>query len=359
MQLIDAIPVTFGSDIRRIELLFGNLVQIPPEHQVDAIVISAFPYDYTPTPSSLIGQLEQSGISVQKLATRPFADLRTNFSCWLSEEIGGKAHSFRRLICFEPFERGSPPETVSDIFQALAPFAYAQPAIRSIGMPVLAASDQGYSISTMLPPLLIACRNWLAAGFPLHSIKLVVRSERALHEALPIFKEHKKSDATPVPISLNRRRPSDVSISTEDSRDATYDIFVGYSREDAGVAQHFAKHIKHTGLKVFIDQSEIEIGSSWQQRIFDALESCSITVALYSPGFVQSKVCKEEFNISWLRGRDAGKSLIFPLLLRDVALPAYMRTLNYIDCRMNDYLKIESAASVLAARLCCSKEPSA
>jgi hypothetical protein len=350
VKLIDTITVTFGSDIRRIELLLGDLTQIPEEQRVDAIIVSAFPYDYAPTTGSLIGALHRSGLSVQALARDPYADLRSNFSCWLSREIAPSIAglSFRHLLCFELLARGTPPETVSDIFQALAPFAYAEPAIRSVAMPVVATGDQGYSISTMLPPLLTAAKNWLTIGFPLRTIKLVVRSEGALAEAIPIFKRYQEPGSPTGPQAGTQGQD-------RSSHAAAYDVFVSYSRQDEGAAQHLATRLKQSGLTVFIDRSEIDVGSSWQQKIFDALESCQVTVALYSPGFVESKVCKEEFNISWARGREEGRSMIFPLLVRDASLPTYMKLLNYIDCRVSDHGKIASAASALATNLHSSK----
>src|SRR5262249_26030083 len=96
---------------------------------------------------------------------------------------------------------------------------------------------------------------------------------------------------------------------------------------------------------------EIDIGASWQQRIFNALDNCTATAAFYSPDFLSSKVCQEEFNISWARRRETGKDIIYPLLIRDAALPTYMRMLNYIDCRTSNRDKIETAASDLAAKL--------
>ena len=43
MKLIDRITVRHGDKLHHIELLVGDLTDIPPEHAVDALVVSAFP----------------------------------------------------------------------------------------------------------------------------------------------------------------------------------------------------------------------------------------------------------------------------------------------------------------------------
>jgi hypothetical protein len=356
MKIIDTIEVLSRSSTHRIELLLGDLTHIPVEHGVDVLIVSAFPNDYLPTQGSLIGALYRKGLSLLTLAQKPEADLRENFSCWLSKEILPPIAglSFRYVLCFEPSIRGTPPEVVSDIFRALAPFTYGTPEIHSIAMPVLAAGDQGYSISQMLSSLLIAATYWLAIGFPVTTIKLVIRTEGALSEALSVFRQFKaKSKA-----QGNGRAQTAIAVrsNTEQrfkERNAAnpYDVFISYSRLDEESARHFAYQLKLRGIRVFVDRSEIEVGAAWQQKIFDALENCSMTAAFYSPEFVSSKVCKDEFNISWARGRDMGQNLIFPLLIRDATLPTYMKMLNYMDCRICDKVKIANAALMLTERL--------
>jgi hypothetical protein len=347
MRLVDTIEVQSGSAVHRIELLVGDLAAIPDEHRVDVLVVSAFPRDYSPTPTSLIGALHTKGLDVGQLARQPEADLRANFSCWISRQITPSVPglAFQRILCFEPAVRGRPPDLVGDIFRALAPFVFAQPALRSMAMPVVAAGDQGFSISTMLPPLLDAAKNWLAIGFPMDTIKLVVRSEEALLEALPIFKKYQE----PVGPRPGIAKPGVQAKAAEKS--TRYDVFVSYSRQDEDAARHLSENLTQRGVRVFVDRSAINTGASWQQKIYDALETCSVVAALYSPGYVKSKMCKEELNISLARRREMDEDFIFPLLIRDAELPVYMRMLNYIDCRISDKAKIASAAGELASRL--------
>jgi hypothetical protein len=109
---------------RHVELLVGDLANIPSEHAVDVLVISAFPNDYSPTANSLIGALDRRGVSVSELASAKQFDLRDNFSCWLSREVVADVPDlhFKRILCFEPIARGSPtyPTFISSVFCVLS-----------------------------------------------------------------------------------------------------------------------------------------------------------------------------------------------------------------------------------------------
>ncbi len=338
-----------------IELLVGDLTDIPPEHAVDALVVSAFPNDYSPTGSSLIGALHSRGINVENLAADKEIDLRNNFSCWLSKEIITEIQglSFKRILCFEPTTRDKAPDLVRGIFQALAPFTFSDPHVRSIALPVVAAGDQGHSISTMLPPLVDAAVHWLHTGYPLDTIKLVVRSEQSLGEALPLFRAGAsilnsltlsgRAGAAPTGNPL-------IQIEGE-IKAANFDVFISYSRQDELAAKALEATLVSSGLAVFRDLTAIEVGDPWQHKIYDALEGCTAAAILLSPAFLESKMCKDEFNIAYARKRDQENIVLFPILLRDAALPTYMRLINYTDCRINDHTKISAAAEQLVRLL--------
>jgi hypothetical protein len=305
------------------------------------LVVSAFPNDYTPTSGSLIGALERKGLSVRSLASEKEIDLREAFSCWLSREFTPRDPGlrFRRILCFEPRRRGEPPEVVGDIFRALTPILAEKPEIRSIALPVVAAGDQGYGVAEMLVPLLDAALHWLENGLPLDRVKVVAHTDAQAEEALEVFSRQKGeylSDVQPT-----------------GTEGAEYDVFISYSRANASESEAMERSLRESrsDIKIFADRNEIDIGSAWQPEIFESLDRCRKVVAMLSPDYLASKVCKEEFNIAWIRGRETDVEVIFPIYLYTTALPTYMKYRTYFDCREGDRSKIAEASTSLLAAL--------
>jgi hypothetical protein len=346
MRLIKTIEVTSGGTSRRIELLLGDLTEMPPEHAVDVLVVSAFPGDYRPYPGTLVAALDAKNVFLDSLLENAEADLRKDFGCWLSRPIAKRPRGleFSRVLGFEPLLRGSPSEVVSDIFRALAPFVHASPSIRSVAMPIVAAGQQGVPISSMLPALMEAAWNQLSAGLPLDVVKIVVFDKEKLKDAKRLFIPPKKDH---VLFSFGRRQPD----AAPPSRDRLCDVFISYSREDQAAAHHFASALSKAGIRPFVDTLQINVGASWQQRIWDALAGSTRTAVFYSPSFLTSKVCQDEFNTAMILRRRRTDSFIFPVLVRDCDLPAHMEMLNFHDCRPSDKDRLSAAAETLVASL--------
>jgi len=339
MRLLDTIFIR-GKEGKRIELHQGDLTTLRPDEAVDLLVVSAFPNDYLPTNTSLIGALYKKGLSVATLAQSKDKDLRHDFSCWLSHEISPQNQGlrFRRILCFEPIARGEPPELVGDIFRAMTPILGEKSDISSVAMPIVAAGDQGYPISTMLVPLLDAAIHWMEKGLPLDCIKIVVYSEEQGREAVKIFSQQKALYQQSEPLSQAQ---------------IEYDVFISYARENNKEMELFEKELirYHPNIRIFLDRKDIDIGSPWQPQIFESLDKCKKVVVFLSPDYLNSKVCKEEFNIAWIRCRETDQAILFPLYLYSANLPTYMRYRNYFDCREGDETKLRTATTKLLASL--------
>jgi hypothetical protein len=339
MRLLDTIFI-HGREGNRIELYQGDLTELSPDEAIDVLVISAFPNDYTPTNTSLIGALDKKGLSVAKLAQSKEKDLRDDFSCWLSHEIRSfnSGLRFKRILCFEPLARGEPPELVSDIFRALTPILGEISDISSLAMPIIAAGNQGYSISAMLVPLLEAAIKWMETGLPIDCIKIVAYSENQGKKAMETFSKQKTLYRQTEPINTSQ---------------IEYDVFLSYARENSKEMELFEKELirAQPNIRIFLDRKDIDIGSPWQPQIFESLDRCRKVVTFFSPDYLKSKVCKEEFNIAWVRCRETEQEILFPLYLYSTHLPTYMKYRNYFDCREGDKIKIRAATSRLLGAL--------
>jgi TIR domain len=245
---------------------------------------------------------------------------------------------FRRILCFEPMARGKPPELVGDIFRALAPILGEKPDISSVAMPIVATGDQGYPIPTMLTPLVEAAIQWMETGLPIDCIKIVVPSDEQAREALKVFTKWKS-------LYQQSEPPGQTQIE--------YDVFISYARENTREVEHFEKQLirSRPNIRIFLDRKDIDIGSPWQLQIFESLDKCRKIVVFLSPDYLKSKMCKEEFNIAWVRCRETDQEIIFPLYLYSTNLPTYMEYRNYFDCREGDETKLRIASSKLLTAL--------
>jgi hypothetical protein len=326
----ETIFVRHGTSHRRIELCSGDLVS-PSALASDVLVVSAVRGSYVPTARSLVGALARTGVSVEELAQNKAVDLLQTCSCWLSEELGPRHPGFpyRRILCFEPAGAGSPAEVVGDIFRALLPFL-GDAGFKSVAMPVVSTGEVGAPVSDMLTAIVEAARNWMSLGVSLDELRIFAPlSESAGEEARRVFAELKRAaEATVGP--------------TGEAWE--YDVFLSYAHEDVEQAIRVADQLRgaEPGLRLFLDRQSLDPGSAWQHKLFDALDSSRRVLALYSPAYVSSKVCKEEFNIAWARSRDTDRAVLLPLYLFTAQLPTYMKLVQYIDCR-------EGSAELLAS----------
>ncbi len=338
MKLLDRIVIPSESGDRTVELYHGDLTDMPPQHSVDVLVVSAFPDTYGASAGTLIGALKKKGISVKNLAKSKASDMREQFSCWMSGDIVDDIEgiAFKRILCFEPLAKGNPSEVVGDIFQSLMPFIYAKPKIKSIAMPLVATGKQKIPLDQMLEPLLDAAVNWLRLGLPVKTIKIVEFNELKAAELKGAFSVLKKKFLLP----LAEVKPA---------KKFAYDFFISYSHEDKREVDALFNGLKkqHPELKIWIDQKILNTGAAWQQEIYEALDNCEKVIAVYSPTYLTSKVCKEEYNIAMLRHRDSDEGVLVPLYLYSANLPSYMQLIQFLDCREFDLDKIEAVCKTI------------
>jgi len=332
MELIDTIPVTHQGAERLVMLFVGDLVSLPEHEAVDVLIVSAFPDDYLPTPTSLIGKLARAGVSVADLARDKEVDLRRFSSCWLSRPIESPLMHFQRILCFEPAHRGRAPEVVGDIFRSMFPFTTGSPPIRQIAMPLVAAGDQSERAEDMLEALTEASVRWLSAGLPIDRIKIVIRMSSDSKSLREVF-------------AKVRQRHNPIAQEPQ-QRNFGFDVFVSYSQKNKEAVDELVRQLRsqRPALRVFMDRLELHPGAAWQQHIFESLDDSRKVICVYSPDYLASKVCQEEFNIAVLRHRESEKGVLLPLYLHNAELPSHMKIFQYEDAREADRERIALSA---------------
>ena len=336
MKKLDSLTIYYGGKPRSIELYSGDIADLAAD-PVDCLVVSAFPNDYSPTPSSLAGTLHRCGVSLSKLSEKMAADLRENCSCWWSDEINIAGSPARRILCFEPGSKADAANRMGDVFQSLTTMILSNSSVHTVAMPLLTAGDQQGSVSDLFPALVEAAVRWIEAGLAITCLKLVERDELKVAEMKGAF-------------SVLKRIYSDQS---QDGDRTHHDIFISYCHEDSQAVDQFISHLRNTNpaLRLFRDTQDFKPGTMWCQELFDAIEHSRKVVAFLSKPYLNSRMCREEWNIANLRRVNSGREVLFPILLFTAQLPTHMQVVQYEDCREGDRAKLAAAGEKVLASL--------
>ncbi len=336
-RLLDSIDISDGSMTRRIALYEGELTAIPAEHRADILIVSAFPDDYIPTQTSLIGALHRNGLSVGQLAATKAHDLRATCAFWLSNPIGGPAAALNigQVACFEPRVLGSPPTVVGDLFRGLFPFLDDKKN-QVVAMPLLATGDQGWPPDLMLRSILDAATHWLARGLAISELKIVERQPDRAAALAATMAEFKSKLVT------SKLRPA---------QSTSFDVFLSFSTKDAKAVDCTRIELLKRGdaNRVFDFRIEIEKGKSWQEELDRAICSCRSIIAIMSPSYFASPECREELMQARLRNKRSDRVVLFPIYWLDWGkeLDLWLQVVNYADCREGNYQTLTSTINKL------------
>jgi hypothetical protein len=396
MQILSQIKITRPAGNAVIELLHGDLTDIPKKHAADIVVVSAYPGSYMPIGKTLMADLYHKGIVVEDLSKDKEIDLLKPLGCWLSkpltEEQQERFH-IKRILCFEPGKIDKENETVvGNIFRCINAFAFDNHN-NVIAMPVVASGNQKIPLEKMLPAMMDAGIFWLEKGLPLKCIKFVLFGDEQVKQALPLFNKRKQkyelqkaaAGSSPADMrTLKIKLPEKKSLASTDFGDeadmgprinrftgidspgkpkpsivkkviksttpavkkSEYDFFISYAHTHSSLINSFVKSIlkKNKKIKIFYDKNSIPPGGLWIKQLSDAIQKARKVLVFLSPDYNNSPVCWDEFQCAKLIEYNRKAQIIQTIYLYDyqgTEMPPIMGIYSYIDCREGDTRKLE------------------
>jgi hypothetical protein len=339
-EVVDTLEVQGTSSDGLIQFCVGDLTNAAPEDSTDVLVVWTIRDSYFPIPSSLIAALDQKGISVEALAQNKEVDLRGAFSCWLSREIlePPQGIQFKRVLCYEPVQSANAAEQVGDIFRSLAPFLGGSFPVRTVATPLLASGFNHAAAIEMMRQLVDATVHWMSSGLPLSCLKIVCLPDNHVSELSRVF-------------SALKAQYSDLSQNLINK--FSYDLFISYSHKDAREVSMFEQALlnQKNDIRIFFDRKNLNSGAAWQREIFESIDDSRKVAVFYSPTYLDSKVCIEEFNIALCRHRESDEPVLMPIYLYSANLPTYMRLVQFKDCREFNLNRLDEACRELIREL--------
>lgn len=108
-------------------------------------------------------------------------------------------------------------------------------------------------------------------------------------------------------------------------------IFLSHSSKDKDFVRELAERLKHFGVKVWLDEAEMNIGDSLTQKIGQAIDEADFVGVVLSRNSVNSDWVQRELQIAIEKELEKRKVVVLPLLLEKVKVPPFLRDKLYAD----------------------------
>ncbi len=186
-----------GGGTRTITLCQGDITNLSLADSVDYIAVSALPGDYSPTPNSVIGDLDAKGVSVQAQSTNKAANYEPTMPCWVSQDVSSAGLNFSRFILFEPANPSSNAGwSLWMLFKALQ--CHTNSGNASIAVPMMSTGSGGADFATIFRQLFFMGSQWQGVtNWPFMNLKLVVYSNAHATLAKTAFAAYKSQYTNP------------------------------------------------------------------------------------------------------------------------------------------------------------------
>lgn len=108
-------------------------------------------------------------------------------------------------------------------------------------------------------------------------------------------------------------------------------IFLSHSHADKPFARRLAADLIRHGVRVWIDEAEIEVGDSLIAKIRAGLDEMDYVGAILSPDAVHSQWVQEELDVAMNQQIGARRVKVLPLVCRRCDIPGFLVGKLYLD----------------------------
>jgi hypothetical protein len=109
-------------------------------------------------------------------------------------------------------------------------------------------------------------------------------------------------------------------------------IFLSHTREDKQFVDRLKVALNQRGVEdVWVDEAEIMVGDSLQQKIEDAITKTRYFGVILSPRSVKSRWVRKELELAMQRELETDSVVVLPLLFEKCEIPPFLRPKLYAD----------------------------
>lgn len=108
-------------------------------------------------------------------------------------------------------------------------------------------------------------------------------------------------------------------------------IFLSHSSKDKAFTRKLAERLVQSGVKVWLDEAELNIGDSLLMRISAAIENTDFVAVVLSHSSVQSSWVQSELQMAMTRELADSKVRVLPIVIEPCEIPMFLRDKLYAD----------------------------
>jgi hypothetical protein len=110
-------------------------------------------------------------------------------------------------------------------------------------------------------------------------------------------------------------------------------VFLSHNHKDKDFANKLGTDLEEHGVRVWIDEAELEVGDSLIKKIESAIAEVDYLAAVLSKNSISSEWVKRELEIALNREIHNKRVFVLPLLIDDCDIPGFLQGRIFIDYR--------------------------